>query len=313
MRPATFLSLTIACGLSAPAQYTLSVNNQCSKKVFVAVSYRNANNVWVKEGWKTIDSGQIFNAAASSPNPYFYIYAESEGSGLVWNGDNKQGSISTSVRMEAFAMPNDEQAQGTYARTVSMYVLQADAAQFTHTLTCPNAPVPTAAPVAPAAPPPPIAQAGGGGGGDRRKSMKEMPGIARKINDLISQLGLYEGASLDEDSSQFANDRDNHLTARYPGWCSVSIFLKQDSNSDFQIRYGERTMLKIPFGKMTIKDWDDRTLILDHIEIWYKPMYHSINITNKSEYSFYNLPSRKFTKELVQLFQSANQVCAGVW
>ena len=96
--------------LSLASKAQLYFKNSSSSPVNVAYAMQSnakGDESWSSYGWYSVDPYQTKSiSSAVGLNPNVYWYAESQDGKYVWNGENRDGSVSFLVSSDAFSIKN---------------------------------------------------------------------------------------------------------------------------------------------------------------------------------------------------------------
>lgn len=102
----------------------LNIKNKCNRNIWVAIHYKNLNDVWTTEGWWNLDPGEE-NYVADTRNRIYYVYAESDdtqSNRLYWAGEDIYLTVRNSDKRYGFRkgrITTDQWGKWTYNFTCS--------------------------------------------------------------------------------------------------------------------------------------------------------------------------------------------------
>ncbi len=82
----------LAAPITAQAQKSILVINQCYLPISIAVRMRNLDNVWVTRGWGNVQPNQQRRFRLATTNAFIYYYAMSNPRRFTWHGRGRQGA-----------------------------------------------------------------------------------------------------------------------------------------------------------------------------------------------------------------------------
>ena len=116
--------------------YTLTIINNCRKRVSVAYRVRN-NGRWTTRAWINVATGRRGVRRMKTRNRVVYLYARAHDGSIVWSARGKAGAIRRWIRSQSFAHSTGR-LYGNGAKTVWFYKFQirAKSSGFQWTLVC---------------------------------------------------------------------------------------------------------------------------------------------------------------------------------
>jgi uncharacterized membrane protein len=99
--------------------HKLRLRNTCRYLVAVALHYRDLDESWVTRGWWEVAPGASLTADAMTREAVFYLYAENQSVGRVWDGKGSEGPVSLEISDDKFDQLQGEPFVFRAPRTVS--------------------------------------------------------------------------------------------------------------------------------------------------------------------------------------------------
>ncbi|WP_394750001.1 DUF1036 domain-containing protein [Spongiimicrobium salis] len=84
----------------------VTLKNDCSEKIFVAINYQDDNDDWMTSGWWTVEPYSTKVTNVKTQNPHLYFYANSS-EGKEWTGEEDSESVTKKVTSEKFDSKNN--------------------------------------------------------------------------------------------------------------------------------------------------------------------------------------------------------------
>jgi uncharacterized membrane protein len=100
---------------------TILLHNTCDHPIDVALYYRDLDEAWITRGWWGVKPGETVTTNAYTKNAYLYFFAENRNVGRIWDGTDKEESLSLQVVDAKFDHLEGETFVYEGARTVSFY------------------------------------------------------------------------------------------------------------------------------------------------------------------------------------------------
>lgn len=113
---------------------SLTIRNNCYKKILVAIHYKDLTGNWVTEGWWSIDGYEEKYPNIRTSNGYIYIYAHSEDNKFEWPGNNATRKI---ISSQSFTRLGSDDLEGmTGVKSVYFHSIITDSDSYTHIFSC---------------------------------------------------------------------------------------------------------------------------------------------------------------------------------
>ena len=91
---------------TAPEYLGVTLKNDCSEKIFVAINYQDENDDWMTSGWWTVAPYSTTETNVRTQNTNLYFYANSS-EGKEWTGKEEAESVTKKVTSEKFDSKNN--------------------------------------------------------------------------------------------------------------------------------------------------------------------------------------------------------------
>lgn len=106
-----------------PSYDSISLKNECSESIFVAVYYSDPEDGWISEGWWEVPARKTIETGLQSNSSQVFFYAKN--STGTWNGNNEEGAPLLNISDDKFSNKDGEYPEGENLKEVPFFSVDA--------------------------------------------------------------------------------------------------------------------------------------------------------------------------------------------